>query len=474
MMQRLKNGLKARVPVRRLFVKVFLWFWLALLALCAFFVGSRLLGTRLLPPTELKTIFAPRVASEAAQAYETGGPQDFVRYERRLLGNPDRQLYLIANDGKDVLSRPIPAESAGIVQGARSDGRVLERYGLRSRSASYRFVSPSGRPYVLLVNIPLKFGMLLDAVSGSGLLFIAGVLLTVTLFCLWLVYHIVAPIQGIQLAARRVASGDLNARAPVGISKRHDELASLAVDFDAMVERTSLLVRSQRDLLNSVSHELRSPLARFNMSLGLLRKQSPPESHELMQRMERDVERINVLLGQLLTFSRLESGLSSSQKEQVDISQLVHEVVADGDFEARGYGKSVYVDADNEIYLDKADPETLRSAFENVIRNAIRFTPPNSAVQVLLRSDTENVSPKAILSVRDFGPGVAEESLQEIFQPFFRANPISGAVKGNGGTGLGLAIALEAIRLHGGTILAQNAKPTGLEIKITLPICNQA
>src|SRR4029077_3376484 len=130
---------KARVPVRRLFVKVFLWFWLALLALCAFFVGSRLLGTRLLPPIELKTIFAPRVASEAAQAYETGGPQDFVRYERRLLGNPDRQLYLIANDGKDVLSRPIPAESAGIVQGARSDGRVLERYGLRSRSASYRF-----------------------------------------------------------------------------------------------------------------------------------------------------------------------------------------------------------------------------------------------------------------------------------------------------------------------------------------------
>jgi signal transduction histidine kinase len=310
-------------------------------------------------------------------------------------------------------------------------------------------------------------------VSSGSFLFIGGVVAMVTVFCFCLVYHIVAPIQGIQLAARRVASGDLSARAPAEISKRHDELASLALDFDAMVERTSLLVRSQRDLLNSVSHELRSPLARFNMSLGLLRKQSPPECDELMQRMERDVERISVLLGQLLTFSRLESGLSSSQKERVDISQLVHEVVADGDFEARGYGKSVCIDANNDIYVDKADAETLRSAFENIIRNAIRFTPPNSAVQVLLRSDTEN-SPKAILSVRDFGPGVAEESLQEIFQPFFRANPVSGSVKGNGGTGLGLAIALEAIRLHHGTILAQNAKPTGLEVKITLPTCDQA
>jgi len=473
-MQKLKNTLKARVPVRRLFVKVFLWFWLTILALCAFFIGSRVLGTRLLPPTELMATFVSRVAGEAAQAYETGGSQEFARFERSLVGDSNGQIYLIDALGKDVLSRPIPAESAGIVQAARGDGRVIERYGFRSRSVSYRFISASGRPYVLFVNIPLKFAALRDAGSGSGILFICGVAAMVTLFCLWLVYHFLAPIQGIQSAARRVASGDLNARAPVEISKRHDELASLALDFDAMVERTSLLVGSQRDLLSSVSHELRSPLARFNMSLGLLRRQFPPESDELLQRMERDVEKINVLLGQLLTFSRLESGLSSSQKERVDVSQLVHEVVADSDFEARGHGKSVRLDADNDIYVEKADPETLRSAFENIIRNAIRFTAPNSAVQVLLRSDTEHVSPQAVLSVRDFGPGVPEDSLLQIFQPFFRVNPKSGAVMGNGGTGLGLAIALEAIRLHGGTILAQNADPTGLEVKITLPTCNPA
>jgi two-component system, OmpR family, sensor histidine kinase CpxA len=470
MMQNFKDILRARVPVRRLFAKVFLWFWSTILALCAFFIGSRILGTQVVPQTEVMAALASRVADEAAHAYETGGPRGFTLFEQSLLGHSDVQLYLIDSDSTDVLSRPIPSESLAIVQAARNDGRLIERYGLRSRSASYRVRGPSGRPYVLLMNIPLRFGKLVDADLGSGVLFISGVLVVVTLFCLWLVYHIVAPIQGIQSAARRVANGDLNVRAPVEISKRHDELASLALDFDAMVERTSLLVRSQRDLLSSVSHELRSPLARFNMSLGLLRNQSSPESAELLQRMERDVERIDILLGQLLTFSRLESGLSSSQKERVDVSQLVHEVVADGEFEARGYGKSVSIDADNDLCLDKADPQTLRSAFENIIRNAIRFTPPNTAVQVVLRSDKGHASPQVVLSVRDFGPGVPEESLQRIFQPFFRLNPTSGFLKRNGGTGLGLAIALEAIRLHGGTILARNANPTGLEIRITLPI----
>jgi two-component system sensor histidine kinase CpxA len=465
MMRNLKDIVKARVPVRRLFAKVFLWFWSTILALCAFFIGARI-GTRLVPRTDLMGAFAPRVADEAAHAYETGGPRDFALFEQSLVGDTRRQLYLIDAYGKDVLLRPIPSESVPIVRAANNDGRVLAHYGLRSQSASYRFTSPSGRPYVLLINLPLRVGILEN--SGSGVLSIGGVLLVVTVFCLWLVYHIVAPIQGIQSAARRVANGDLNVRAPVEIARRHDELASLALDFDAMVERTSVLVRSQRELLSSVSHELRSPLARFNMSLGILRSQFPSESGELLQRMERDVEKIDMLLGQLLTFSRLESGLSSGQKERVDVSQLIHEVVADGEFEARGYGKSVCIDADNDIYLDNADPQTLRSAFENIIRNAIRFTPPNTAVQVVLKNDGGHVSPQAILSVRDFGPGVPEDSLQQIFRPFFRVNPASGLMKRNGGSGLGLAIALEAIRQHGGTILAQNATP-GLEVKISLP-----
>ena len=463
------SGPNARMPIGRLFIKVFLWFWLTVLALFVIFMASRMLGTRLVPSTDIVASFAPTVADEAAHAYESGGPQEFEQFERRLVGKSGVELYLIDGYGKDVLSRPIPSDNLSIVRRARSDGRVLSRFGFRSHSSSYKFTSPSGRPYTLLVRSPLQMGKVLDATAGGGLPFFAVVLIMVTLFCFWLTHHIVAPIQGIQSAARMVAAGDLSVRAPVEISERHDELAALAADFDVMVERMSAFVRSHKDLLSTVSHELRSPLTRLIMSLTLLRKQSPPESEELLQRMERDVERVDTLMGQLLTLARLETGLSSEAKHSVDFSQLVQEIVADGDFEARSCGKSVRLQAEGRIVIEKADQQALRSACENIVRNAIRFTAPGSEVDVILKTERMNPSSLAVLSVRDYGPGVPEDLLQQIFQPFFRVKEPSGDPRAIKGTGLGLAIALEAIRQHHGTIVASNAKPIGLDVKIMLP-----
>ena len=204
------------------------------------------------------------------------------------------------------------------------------------------------------------------------------------------------------------------------------------------------------------------------MSLALLRKQSPTESDDLLHRMERDVEQVDVLMGQLLTLSRLEAGLSSDEREKVDLSQLVQEVVADGDFEARSCGKSVRLEAVGDIFIEKADQQALRSACENIIRNAIRFAPSGTEVEVTLKAENRNDFRQAVLSVHDYGPGVPEEALQQIFQPFFRVEAPP-APRRNHGTGLGLAIALEAIRQHRGTIIASNASPTGLEVKIMLP-----
>jgi len=209
-----------------------------------------------------------------------------------------------------------------------------------------------------------------------------------------------------------VAAGDLSVRAPAEISERHDELAALAADFDVMVERMSAFVRSHKDLLSTVSHELRSPLTRLIMSLTLLRKQSPPESEELLQRMERDVERVDTLMGQLLTLARLETGLSSDTRESVDFSQLVQEVAADGDFEARSCGKSVRLQAEGGVVIEKADQHALRSACENIIRNAIRFTAPGSEVDVILKTERMNPSSQAVLLIRDYGSGVPEELLE--------------------------------------------------------------
>src|ERR1700722_4403572 len=462
------SGPKARVPIGRLFIKVFFWFWLAVLALFALFLASRTLGSRLVPSTDIVASFAPRVADEAAHAYEAEGPQEFEQFERGLVGKSGVDLYLIDGYGKDVLSRSIPSDSLSIVRAARSDGRVLSRYGFRSHSSSYKFTSPSGRPYTLLVRSRLQVGKFLDATAGGGLPFFGVVVLIVTLFCFWLTHHIVAPIQGIQSAARKVAAGDLSVRAPVEISERHDELADLAADFDAMVERMSTFVRSQKELLSTVSHELRSPLTRMIMSLALLRKQSPPDSEDLLRRMERDVERVDTLMGQLLTLARLETGLSEG-RDNVDFSQLVQEVVADGDFEERSCGKSVRLQAEGSIVIEKADQQALRSACENIVRNAIRFSRPGSEVEVILRTQRMSPSLPAILLVRDYGPGVPEDLLQQIFQPFFRVKEPNGDLRASKGTGLGLAIALEAIRQHRGTIIASNANPIGLEVKIMLP-----
>jgi signal transduction histidine kinase len=452
----------------RLFTKVFLWFWLTVLALFAIFFASRMVGTRLLPSTDIVASFAPRVADEAAHAYESGGPQEFEQFAHGLVGKSGVELYLIDGYGRDILSRPIPSDSLSIVRAARSDGRILSRFGLRSHSSSYKFTSPLGHPYVLLVRAPLLLARFMATTAGGGLPLFAAVLVMVTLFCFWLTHHIVAPIQGIQSAARRVAAGDLSVRAPVELSERHDELAALAADFDAMVERMSAFVRSQKDLLSTVSHELRSPLTRLIMSLALLRKQAP-DSEELLQRMERDVERVDTLMGQLLTLSRLETGLSSEGRDNVDLSQLVQEVVADGDFEARSCGKSVRLQAEEGIVIEKADQQALRSACENIVRNAIRFTRPGSEVEVILKTEGMSPSSQAVLSVRDYGPGVPGNLLQQIFEPFFRVKEPSVDPRANHGTGLGLAIALEAIRQHRGTVLASNANPIGLEVKIMLP-----
>jgi two-component system, OmpR family, sensor histidine kinase CpxA len=421
-----------------------------------------------LAPTDVIAAFAPRFAQDAAHAYESGGTAEFAEFERSISGDHQQDLYLIDGAGNDVLSRPIPNDSRRIVQAARSDGRIVTHFSLVSRSASYRFTSPSGRPYVLLVRIRLKPGRFLEDTGGGGFPFFCGVLLLVTLFCFWLTHHIISPIQGLQSAARKVATGDLNVRAPIEISRRRDELAALALDFDSMVERMGALVAAQRNLLSTVSHELRSPLARFSMALGLLRNQAP-QAEDLLRRMERDLERIDLLMSQLITLSRLETGSSSNQREALNFSQLVQEVVADGDFEARSSGKSVRFLDEGNILIEGADEQALRSACENIVRNAVRFTRPGTEVQVTLRNEREDTAERAILRVRDYGPGVPKDSLHQIFEPFFRLRSTHSG--DDNGSGLGLAIASEAVRLHRGSIVATNADPCGLEVRISLPAC---
>jgi two-component system, OmpR family, sensor histidine kinase CpxA len=429
--------------MHRLFLKIFLWFWLAAVGILAIAVlASRVAGTKQITAPNMYATVASILASESVKAYESGGPESFARFSQGNGNDPDRQLFLLDGFYKDVLSRPLDDEALRVAHAAKSGQLVV----LRGHIAAFRYLSPSGRPYILLFFIKTGLRQEADNVFVRGLPFGILMILLVTLLCFWLAYHIAAPIHSIQSTARRVAEGDLKARVPASVSRRYDELAALAKDFDSMVGRLDLLIQSQKNLLNSVSHELRSPLARINLSVALLRRRYAADSDDVFQRLDRDVTRTDV-----------------------DLSQLLEEVVADSDFEAHELDKSVSLDAIDSIVLANADPHALRSACENIIRNGVRFTPPGTNVQVVLEVVNGLSGPMASLSVRDQGPGVPEEALQSIFLPFFRVDR-EGDMPG--GNGLGLAIAAEAIRLHHGLISAANVLPSGLEVRIRLPFAH--
>jgi signal transduction histidine kinase len=453
--------------VHRLFVKIFSWFWAtALVIIVIIFIGRRVMDLRPIDASTMYASVASMVATQAARAYESDGPAGFSRFANSLAGGHKSQLFLLDESNKDVLSRPISRDALRLAREAGKDQLVATQSALYERVAAYKFVAASGRPYTLVLYEHTEMLNLTGILLSEGVPFLLGLLFVVTILCFWLAYHIAAPIHRIQSTARRVAQGDLSARVPHAVSLRRDELAALAMDFDSMVERIEVLIRTQKNLLNSVSHELRSPLARLNVCLAMIRKHMPEEAVDTCERMERDVARIDTLMGQLLTLSRLEAGLSSGERENVNFTLLVQEVVADGDFEAQSLGKSVSLEASSPIVLERAYSLALRSACENIVRNAIHFTRPGTEVKVALGIDTPATSPQVLLTVRDEGPGVPRDALQNIFSPFFRINGIG---RQNQGNGLGLAIALEAVRLHHGTIVASNLDPSGLEISVRLP-----
>ncbi len=460
------------VPVHRLFLKIFSWFWVtALVIIGILFVGRRVMDLRPTDSSSMYTSVASMVAAEAAHAYESGGPGEFTRFANSLAGGHKNQVFLLDEFNKDVLARAISKDALRLANQTGKDQLVTKYIPLFERIAAYKFVSRSGRPYTFVIYEHSLGLNLTGALLSEGIPFLLGLLFVVTALCFWLAYHIATPIHSIQSAARRVAQGDLSARVPHAVSLRRDELAALAMDFDSMVERIETLIRTQRNLLTSVSHELRSPLARLNVSLAVMRKHASEEAVDICERMKRDVTRIDALIGQLLTLSRLEAGLSLGERENVNFTLLVQEVVADGDFEAQSLGKSVSLKSSSDIVLETADSLALRSACENIVRNAIHFTRPGTEVNVALGVDNTASVRQVFLTVRDQGPGVPKDALQNIFSPFFRIN---GSGRRKEGNGLGLAIALEAIRLHHGSVTASNLNPEGLEISVRLPVSGPA
>jgi two-component system sensor histidine kinase CpxA len=289
--------------------------------------------------------------------------------------------------------------------------------------------------------------------------------------CYLLSWYLTKPIVRLRAATRQLAAGDLTARSGAPAGERRDEVAGLMRDFDAMAERMELLVKAQSRLLNDISHELRSPLARLNVALGLARQRAGVESADMLDRIELEASRLNELIGRILTLARLEDGEQRVSQTPVPLGELVATVAEDAEFEAqerRCHVHTVIPDRDWDV---RGNDSLLHSAVENVVRNAIRYTQEGTTVEIQLAGAEQSGKSEAVLRVSDSGPGVPPDALAKLFEPFYRLDDARGRL--TGGVGLGLAITERAVRFHGGKVAAFNRAEGGLMVEIRLPLISR-
>tara|TARA_R100000687_G_scaffold23345_5_gene19592 strand:+ start:286 stop:1626 length:1341 start_codon:yes stop_codon:yes gene_type:complete len=366
------------------------------------------------------------------------------------------KLFAVNQDNQDILQRNIDPQLL-----ATTRQLVFENQRIRSVQ---QVILEDGRALLLFIPSPEKLGQKLDRPKPPKppLLLLLGMwLMSGLLFSALLAWWFTKPIRILKKAFNDVADGKLDTRISPAMGKRRDELAELGQNFDYMTGRISQLLNAQKRLLHDVSHELRSPLARMQAAIGLA-QQSPDKTAKMLDRVERESERIDHLIGELLNLSRLENPTTENDERQLfDLTEMLLDIVEDARFEAQNKYVQITHNTFEQVSLF-ARPELIHSAIENVLRNAIKYSPENGVIQLT----TEKLAGHWQITIEDQGPGIAEQDLQQIFQPFFRSRDNHQ----QDGIGLGLTIAHRAIEIHGGEIIATNRPEGGLNISILLPV----
>ena len=456
--------------MRSLFFKIFFSFWLSIIL--ATFIVSLIVEAR--RSEDMRESFRSMIigvlsvnAYTFAQAYENQGCAGLRAQELSLQQAPPHLRSFFLDDNGNPVCTQFPAPSAAAKAAAvraSEDGTIESTIDDRQRVLAKRFITASGHPYRMVVVVPRPqfpfFGwapfrrLALFTVVISGLV------------CFLLARYLTAPITRLRAAAQQIAQGDLTARVPAKSGRPGDEVGQLVVDFNHMAERLEILIGAQQRLIRDMSHELRSPLTRLVLALGLARQKNGA-NQEALDRMEKEAERLNELIGRVLGLSRLESATELPAKSPTSLAQLVQTILADVEIEARMRNCSSQYTAPRDYTL-AANFELLRSALENVVRNAIRYTTEGTAVEITAERTHASSPMEIVIRVRDHGPGVPESELQNLFRPFYRLD--ASRERQTGGVGLGLTIAERAVKLHGGSISAHNAEGGGLLVEISLPL----
>jgi len=444
----------------RLFWKILLGFLVTFLIITqGVWLAFTVRNDRRQPPAPLMAEqVGPALLAAAAQAIEAGGRR---RYEAMLQCLPQSQVARLEVWPESEPLPPLASDAemnTALLREARApDGTRFRLRFLYHSDRKWRFNAP---PELL----------------GVG--FLAGLV-----FSGFLAWYLVRPVITLRRGFQRLAAGELSTRVSPAIGGRRDELADLAHEFDRMARRLEQLVEHRTRLLHDVSHELRSPLARLQLAMALAR-QNPARQESAMDRMEREVERLDALVGELLTLARAENAQGPGD-EYFDVVGIVESVLADASYEAQPKGIAIHHRLDCPPEDTRApihgNAELLRRAIDNVLRNALRFTPPGGEIALTARWEAEGALYR--ITVSDSGPGVAQDQVAAIFDPFVRGIDGRGedtrgyrahGAGDTGGLGLGLAIAARALAAHGGSATARNRPEGGLEITMTVPAARPA
>ena len=449
--------------MRSLFLRIFVWFWLAM----ALVLIALVLATRIAAPAE-GPIF-PRgpltvYGLTAAEKYQQRGSVAASDYLAMVETATRMRSYLFDEHGKEVAGKEAPPKTVEVARMLAAEEASPHQI-RRSDIVGVVVDSPNGNRMIIVAEITRPPGIPLPLWPRVWWAQLLAVLLTTGFLCYGLARYLSAPVVKLRAATRQLAAGNLSARIGAAKHRRRDELADLGRDFDLMAERLQSLMESQRRLLHDISHELRSPLARSRIALELARHCKGPQAASALDRIESESDRLNDLIDQLLTLARLESSASLAN-DLVDLKPLLDEVVFDARFEAEPSGLTVKLTGSADCIV-VGDAALLRSAIENVIRNAVAYTPEDTEVEISLSLATSDDEPRAVVRVLDHGPGVPESALGDIFRPFYRV--ADSRDRESGGTGLGLSISQRAVEAHGGKIRACNASPVGLLVEIILP-----
>lgn len=450
----------------KLFVKIFLWF----LAAIALVVGVLMfvtrtfqtdpMVTRLQRSTRNQMTIYSGTATQIVNGEGEAGLRTFLGRLRDL--EPPREVNLVSTDGVAWFGEARDIEdSRELIARTFANNDVESDFSVEDRSLGAAPVTfPDGRRFVLVLQWERQAAPSLFFGSWLGYMRLAGLLLTAIVVCYLLALYLTSPIRKLRRATNRLAEGQLDTRVASEVGRRRDEISDLARDFDEMAERIESLITSQQRLNRDISHELRSPLARLNVALEIAKQKSSPETQPILDRIEGESTRLNEMIGRLLTLAQLESGAVDVERVRVDLAELVRDVAADADFEAKAKGKHVEVSEITPCTVVGSE-NLLRSAVENVLRNAVRYTGEGTVVDVSLTARNGH----AVVTVADHGGGVPDDELANIFRPFYRIG--EARERKTGGIGLGLAIAHRAVQAHKGRITAQNANG-GLQIDIEL------